>query len=454
MPRDSYPQWLKDHFAAVGMDEDCLTLNIWMPADRGDEPLPVMVYLHGGNMKFGSGSYPVYDGSILAGEGIVLVTINYRVGFLGRFAHPAMSRLQSGELQVNYGLMDQIAALQWVQKNIGAFGGDPGNVTIFGHSAGGVAVNILMVTPQSKGLFHKAIAQGSAISIDWQRHAFERGMPGPMAPSWEDVGQDFLEHFEIDGTDEEILAELRAFPIAPMLEYQNGLMIGFNPAVDGELIPDEVARLFEQGRQHDVPYIAGANSWEWNQIDNIPLIGKWFLATGFLEGLSDEDLNVFDDQWTRIGVSQRWFAEGLFLTSTRYLGKQHANVVSPAWLYHVTFVPENLQGEVPGAAHGVEVPFIFGHVRARPESHRPRVVPLTEEDLAWGDTVREYWISFAKTGNPNGGGRPEWPEYEPASDQILDLGTEIRFRQGMHKETLDFLEQRAMIRRANFEDSK
>jgi len=453
-PRDSYPQWLKDHFAAVGMNEDCLTLNIWAPADGGDEPLPVMFYIHGGNMKFGSGSYPVYDGSVLAREGIVLVTINYRVGFLGRFAHPAMTRSQSGELQVNYGLMDQVAALEWVQKNIAAFGGDPDNVTIFGHSAGGVSVNHLMVAPQSKGLCQKAIAQGSAISIDWQRHAFERGMPGPEAPSWEDVGQDFVEHFEIDGTDEEILAELRAFPIEPMLEYQKGLMIGFNPAVDGKLIPDEVVRLFEQGRQHDVPYIGGANSWEWNQIANIPLIGKWFIATGFLEGLTDEDLSVFDDQWTRIGVSQRWFAEGLFLTSTRYLGNKHSTVASPAWLYHVTFVPENLQGAVPGAAHGVEVPFIFGHVRARPEFHRPKVVPLTDEDLAWGDTVRGYWISFAKTGNPNGGGRPEWPEYQAESDLMLDLGNEITARPGMNKEILDFLEERAMIRRADFESSR
>jgi para-nitrobenzyl esterase len=453
-PRDSYPQWLKDHFAAVGMNEDCLTLNVWTPADRGNVALPVMFYIHGGNMKFGSGSYPLYDGSVLAREGIVLVTINYRVGFLGRFAHPAMTRMQSGELQVNYGLMDQIAALEWVQRNIGAFGGDPNNVTIFGHSAGGVSVNNLMVTPQSKGLFQKAIAQGSAISIDWQRHAFERGLPGPMAPSWEDVGLDFVGHFEIDGTDEEILTALRALPIEPMLVYQKGLMIGFNPAVDGKLIPDEVARLFEQGRQHDVPYIAGANSWEWNQIDNIPLIGKWFLATGFLEGLSTEDLSVFDDQWTRIGVSQRWFAEGLFLTSTRYLGKQMSTVASPAYLYHVTFVPENLQGEVPGAAHGVEVPFIFGHVRARPEYHRPEVVPLTDEDLAWGDTVRGYWISFAKTGNPNGGGRPEWLKYQSESDWMLDLGTEIVSRQGMNKETLDFLEERALSRRADFENSR
>jgi para-nitrobenzyl esterase len=455
MPRESYPQWLKDHFAAVGMAEDCLTLNIWTPVDRGEASLPVMFYIHGGNMKFGSGSYPVYDGSVLARQGIVLVTINYRVGFLGRFAHPAMTRLQAGELLVNYGLMDQVAALEWVQKNIAAFGGDPNNVTIFGHSAGGVSVNHLMVTPQSKGLFHKAIAQGSAISIDYQRHAFERGMKGPAEPSWEDVCEDLAAHFEITGaTDAAIVAALRALPTAPILEYQVRQMITFNPSVDGVLVPDEVARIFERGGQHDVPYIGGANSWEWNQIANIPLIGKWFLATGFLEGLTDADLEIFDDQWTRIGVSQRWFAEGLFLTSTRYLGKQHAHVKSPAWIYHVTFVPQGLQGEVPGAAHGVEVPHIFGHVRERSEFQRPKVVPLTEAELAWGDSVRGYWIDFAKTGNPNGAGRPEWPEYQPDTDVMLELGNEIKARSGIDKDKLDFLEARARIRREAFAASR
>ncbi len=453
-PRDSYPQWLKDHFAAVDMNEDCLTLNIFSPAEPGDKPLPVMFYIHGGNMKFGSGSYPLYDGSLLAAEGLVLVTINYRVGFLGRFAHPAMTRLQADELLVNYGLMDQIAALEWVQKNIAAFGGDADNVTIFGHSAGGVSVNHLMVTPQSKGLFHQAIAQGSAISIDYQRHAFERGMTGPAGPSWEDVGQDLLNEFEIGGSDEEIVAALRDLPTAPILTYQVKQQITFNPSVDGKLVPDEVARMFEQGLQHDVPYIAGANSWEWNQIANIPLIGKWFLATGFLEGLTDEDLSVFDDQWTRIGVSQRWFAEALFLTSTRYLVNQHATVTAPAWLYHVTFVPENLQGEVPGAGHGIEVPFIFADLGEHPEYHKPGGVELTKEDLAWGSTVRGYWINFAKTGNPNGAGQPEWPEYQAASDQTLELGNEIAARKGMNKDTLDFLEERAMVRRLEFESSK
>ena len=393
-----YPDWADAHLERVGRNEDCLNLNVWTPAER-DKPLPVMVYIHGGNMQFGSGSLPNHDGQYLARAGVVVVTINYRIGYLGRFAHPAMSRLQAGEPLANYGVFDQIAALQWVQRNIGAFGGDPGNVTIFGHSAGGVSVNVLMTTPQSEGLFHRAIAQGSGVLIDMNQHAFERGRPGPTAKSWEDIGVEFAEYFDVRGeTEEELVAALRALPWEPIVRFQKDRQIAFNPVVDGQVVADHVVRVFERGEQHDVPYIAGANSWEWNQIDDIPLIGKWFLGGALIEGLEDEDLAMFDDQWTRIGLSQRWFAEGLFLSSTRYIGKQMATVPSPAWLYHTTYVQENVRGEVPGTAHGVEVGFIFGVLRDHPEFQRPKQFadrPLTDEDHAWGDILQRYWLNFA-----------------------------------------------------------
>jgi len=450
-----YPAWVDRHLDEIGIDEDCLVLNVWAPVERGDGRLPVMFYMHGGNMQFGVGSMPMYDGGILAAEGVVVVVINYRIGYLGRFAHPAMTRLQAGEPLANYGVFDQIAALEWVQKNIASFGGDPDDVTIFGHSAGGVSVNALMTTPQSAGLFHKAIAQGSGILLDNTQHAFERGIPGPAGSSREDVGVDFVEHFQIEASsDEELLSALRALPWEPIVEYQQTKKIPFNPVVDGTVVADHVARVFERGEQHDVPYIGGANSWEWNQIDDIPLIGKWFLGGAMIEGLSDEDLAVFDDQWTRIGISQRWFAEGLFLTSTRYLGKQMANVSSPAFLYHITYVQTNLRGTIPGAVHGIELPFMFGTVREHPEFQRPKRTPpnvLTDEDLAWGDQLRAYWLNFARTGDPNGPGLPEWPEYEPDTDLTMVLGEITAPQQGLHRETLDYLEERALIRRREFE---
>ena len=454
-----YPPWVDAHLDEIGIDEDCLTLNVWTPAGRAGEALPVMFYIHGGNFQFGVASMPMYDGRILAAAGVVVVTINYRLGYLGRFAHPAMTRTQAGEPLVNYGMMDQIAALEWVQRNIAGFGGNPADVTIFGHSAGGVSVNFLMAAPRSAGLFHKAIAQGSGVLIDGTPSAYERGIPGAAAKSREDLGVEFAERFGIDpaSDDAQLVAALRELPWQPIVEDQKKNQRPFNPVIDGSIVTDHLAQVFERGEQHDVPYIGGANSWEWNQIDNIPLIGKWFLGGAMIDGMSDEDLAVFDDQWTRIGLSQRWFAEGLFLTSTRYLGKQMANVSSPAFLYHITWVQTNLRDELPGACHGIELPFMFGTVSEHPEYQRPKQWSdnvLTDEDLIWGDRFRAYWLNFAKTGNPNGPGLPEWPEYEPATDLTMVLSEVPGPQAGLYKETLDYLEERAMIRRREFESSK
>ncbi|MGI9329835.1 MAG: carboxylesterase/lipase family protein [Gammaproteobacteria bacterium] len=453
----SYPDWADAHFQQVGVDEDCLFLNIWTPVNR-DGPLPVMFYIHGGNMQYGSGSMPLYEGHLLAQQDVVLVTINYRLGYLGRFAHPAMTRAQGDEPLANYGVFDQIAALEWVQRNIAAFGGDPDRVTIAGHSAGGVSVNILMLTPQSEGLFHGAIAMGSGMLLDATQHAFEAGPPGPAGFSRENLGEDLVDYFKIDArTDAQLLSALRALPPEDLVAYAGKRQVPFNPVVDDMVVVDHVARVFERGEQHDVPYIGGANSWEWDQIDDIPLIGKWFLGGALIEGLSDEDLAVFDDQWTRIGLSQRWFSEGLFLTSTRYLAKQMANVDSPAWLYHTMYINEKLRGEIPGSVHGLEMPYVFGNVRKHPEFQRPRSAtqwPATEQDLAFGDTVQAYWVNFVKTGNPNGANVPPWPEYRPDTDLAQVFDVDFAPQAGLYKETLDYLEERAMIRRREFEEQQ
>ncbi len=450
--------WVNDAIAAAGIDEDCLNLNIWAPADRS-RPLPVMFYIHGGNMQYGANAMPLYNGTVLAREDVVVVFINYRLGYFGRFAHPALSRLQADEPLANYGLLDQIAALEWVHRNISSFGGDPNNVTIFGHSAGGVSVNYLMATPQSKGLFHKAIAQGSGVLIDRTMHYRKTAPSGATGKSSEQVGAELAEHFGINqGSDAEIVAALRALSWQDIIEYQNSGQIPFNPVVDGRVVTDDLAKVFERGEQHNVPYIGGANSWEWNQIANIPLIGKWFLGGAMIDGMSDADLAMFDDQWTRIGLSQRWFGEGLFWSSTRYLGKQMANVSSPAWIYRVDYQQTAVRGEFPGSVHGLEMPYVFGQIKEHPEYQRPpeaAAFPPSEEDLAWGDTVRGYWLNMAKHGNPNGNFKgktlPSWPEYRPESDLTLVMGTEFKPVAGLNKAVLDQLEYRAMERRKAYD---
>jgi para-nitrobenzyl esterase len=444
--------WVNDSLRAAGLDEDCLTLNIWAPAPApGGKPAPVMFYMHGGNMLAGANVMPLYDGTVLARDGVVLVVVNYRLGYLGRFAHPALSRLQADEPLANYGLFDQIAALEWVQRNIAAFGGDPGNVTIVGHSAGGVAVNFLMASPRTAGLFHRAIAMGSGVLIDRSMHYRESLPRGLTGMSSEATGSEFATHFGITGgTDEQVVAGLRQIPWSRIVAYQKEKQRPFNPVVDGKVVVDDLARVFERGDQHDVPYIGGANSWESNQIAGIPLIGQWFLAGALIDGLTDEDLAPFEDQWTRIGVSQRWFAEGLFLGPTRYLGKQMARVPSPAWLYRTDYQQTAVRGQFPGSVHGLEMPYVFGQVEAHPEYQRPAEAaqfPPSAEDLAWGNTVRAYWINMAKHGNPNGPGLPTWPEYRPDTDLTLVMGTEFRPVAGLDREVLDYLDRRALLRR-------
>ena len=454
--RDNKPQWNQDYFAEYGVSEDCLTLNIWLPeGTTPDAKLPVMVYIHGSGWKFVSSSWPVWTGEELAREGVIFVNFNYRLGLAGRFAHPALSRQQSDELLANYNIMDQIAVLEWVQDNIAAFGGNPDNVTLFGHSAGGSSTNFLMATPQSAGLFQRAIAMGSGVQIDRTRHLSETGIVGPAYTSLEALGEELAAEYDISGTDKEIVAGLRALTPAQLNDFL-APDIQLNPVVDGKLLPDDLAVLFETGQQHNVPYITGVSDWEWNQIDNIPLIAKWFIAGSILDGLTNEDKSIFDDQWTRIGVSQQWFNNGIFFGPTRYLAKQMKNVPAPAWHYHVTYQQTNLQGQFPGAPHGLVIPFLFGHLEKHPEYNRPVPTELTEADFLFGDTARAYWINYAKTGDPNGPGLPEWPQFNPdaGQDWTLELGNEIGAREFYKKDIADHVEASALQRRAKFNQAR
>jgi para-nitrobenzyl esterase len=262
-PQALRPGYSLEALRDLPMREDCLHLNVWTPDTAPAQPLPVMVWILPGSFMMGDGSMPRYESSALARQGVVAVTFNYRLGMLGQFAHPALRRAQAEEPLGNYHLMDQVAALQWVQDNIAAFGGDPGNVTIFGMSAGGVSVNYHLASPVSAGLFHKAISQSSGIRVGRDRHISE---DQPGLPSLETEGLAIAGKLGVDGSDTEVLEALRSLTMEQLLEFQRNNTLGIggslNPVIDGRLVTASVGEVFRQGRQAPVPYLTGATSWE------------------------------------------------------------------------------------------------------------------------------------------------------------------------------------------------
>jgi para-nitrobenzyl esterase len=260
-PQNLKPGYSLEALAGHRMSEDCLNLNVWTPADNATEKRPVMVWILPGSFRRGATALPRYDGSALAKQGAVVVTFEYRMGLLGQFAHPALAAEQPGAPLGNYYLMDQLAALRWVQRNIGVFGGDPGNVTIFGMSAGGVSVNYLMAMQAAAGLFHRAISQSSGIRVSAPRRLAEtvNGVAGLEAD-----GLKLAAHSGIEGEGPEAAAALRALPLEQLLEYQANPRLfspgSLNPVLDGVLVVESVGEAFRRGRQHAVPYMAGATS--------------------------------------------------------------------------------------------------------------------------------------------------------------------------------------------------
>lgn len=407
------PQRAESPLAAMPQSEDCLNLNVWVPSGHHAKSLPVMFWIHGGSFRVGSGSSPLYDGQALVSRNVILVSINYRLGVLGRFALPELSKEQAGQPRADYGLMDQIAALKWVKRNIGAFGGDPANVTIFGYSAGGVSVNYLMTAPGARGLFAKAIAESGGIQIDTTQHISER-RPGPLGASLEEQGEALAKNFGADGAPAS-LARLRTVPAADLIAYQEKHAMGsLNPVVDGILIPDDIGRAFSEGKQARVPYMAGSTSWEASLIHYVP---RPLPPRMVLSGIADVEaaraaFGGLDDA----ALANAWFADSVFLGTAHYLTRASARIGEPSYLYYFDYVPTALRGTVPGAAHGDEVPFIFGTLPAKVRNLSE--AQITPEDRKVSALMTAYWTNFAKSGNPNGAGLPQLIARDPASYAI------------------------------------
>lgn len=408
--------------AAPAPSEDCLYLNVWRPADPAAKKLPVMVWIYGGGFTGGSGSSPGTSGAPFAKQGVVLVAMNYRLGRFGFFAHPALSSERPNENKGNYAYMDQIAALQWVKRNIAAFGGDPDNVTIFGFSAGGVSVHSLLASPQARGLFHKAIAHsgGSRDSILTARPMRADGVDPNYPVSAETIGTNFAKSFGIEGTDQASLDKLRKLSSDEVLRGaapQPGVTVPSyetTPILDGKLITETAETAYKAGRQPRLPLMLGSNSADTagNRIRSrtkeefFARYGKW---SADAKAAYDPDGTA--DLATMVARANDDFGQA---EPARFAANAFAAKGSPVHLFMFAYVPAALRERMrAGSPHGGDLPFVFGTLSAG------RGASPTPEDLAVSRIAQSYWVNFAKTGDPNGPGLPAWPRHATGKDQIF-----------------------------------
>ncbi|HVO96605.1 MAG TPA: carboxylesterase/lipase family protein [Bryobacteraceae bacterium] len=408
-----YPEGSLYRGAPQPISEDCLYLNIWTAAKSPSDKRPVMVWIHGGAFTRGSGSTPTYDGEHFAEKGVVLVTINYRLGIFGFLAHPELTAESEHHSSGNYALLDQIAALQWVRKNIAAFGGDPNRVTIFGESAGSWAVNALVASPLAKGLFHRAIGESG-------------GNFGNIAK---------LADLEKAGSNlDKSIASLRAKSAEDILK----ITTPFSLNVDGWFLPTNPRAIFEEGRQNDVPILIGSNADEGTAFMPPKTTVAAFEANAKQRfgANADKALEIYratndEEAWSASAHLMRDQTFGLQMRMWARL--QSAKGKSPAYLYYFSRVPSG--GDLApryGAFHASEISYVFG---TGDLGRRP----WNQDDRKLSDIMSSYWVNFATTGDPNGPGLPKWPQYTEKKDLAMSFGDTVEPIPVPNKEALDFL---------------
>ena len=392
------------------VSEDCLYLNVWTPAKSAADRLPVLVWIYGGGFSFGSTSTPVHNGEHLARKGVVLVSINYRVGTFGFLAHPELTAESPHHASGNYGLQDQIAGLQWVKKNIAAFGGDPDRVTIFGESAGGISVSMLCASPEARGLFRGAISQSGG-SFGPSRPTTYPGENMRLLADAEQSGVAFAKKAGASS-----IAELRK--VAP-----DKLPAGWGsgaawPIVDGWVIPDDQSKLYAAGKYNDVAILVGYNSDEGLSFARETTPAEYIAGVQKRYGpFADKLIAAYPAGTNNVPKTARdLMRDAAFGWQTWIWARlQSRTGKSKVFLYHFDQHPEHAAGSLEadhGTPHGVDVPYVFQTL----DRKDPK---LTAGDFAISETLSTYWTNFAKRGDPNGPGVPVWPVFTEANRQVM-----------------------------------
>lgn len=394
--------------SAQPVSEDCLYLNVWVPAPlKPAAGLPVLVWVYGGAYASGSGTSPMTAGDRLAARGAIVVSFNYRLGRFGFFAHPALTAENPAGLLGNYGFMDQVAALQWVHRNIAAFGGDPANVTIVGESAGGDSVLRLMLNPFARGLFAKAICESAGGNMLLPRLKGDL----PDLPSAEARGETFAA--ELDTPNASVQA-LRALPAKKVLggisliEWEKKTWSGV--MIDGRIVTGSVADGFAAARQARVPLIIGTNS---NELGAIPWIFRGPMTKALYPRLGGAFDQVAAAYGSQDALEDGFLNDFAFVEPARYVAST-ASTDQPVYLYRFAYVAESRRKALKGAPHASETAYVFDHL----ETTGDKISPADEQ---MARRLGDYWLAFARGGVPTIGGAAQWPRYAPRSDQLLEL---------------------------------
>ncbi|MGZ5253088.1 MAG: carboxylesterase/lipase family protein, partial [Flavitalea sp.] len=404
------------------ISEDCLYLNVWTSSKNQTKKKPVLVWIYGGGFGSGGTNVPIYDGEAMAKKDIVFVSINYRVGLFGFFAHPELTKESGRNASGNYGLMDQVAALKWVKENIAAFGGDPGNVTIAGQSAGSMSVNSLVASPLAKGLFKKAIAQSGANLTRSQ----------PMLADAEKEGLNVMQKLGVTNLD-----ELRKLDEYKLMKVGSSIR---GPIIDGYVLPQQIADIIISKKQNKITLLTGWNEDEGFMMGGVKKADAY--KKDFVARYGEDLLKYYpgsnDDE---AAGSQKNLSRDLTFGMQNYAwamleSKQGRNV----YVYRFTRkVPGYGEYADFGAFHTGEVPYAYGNLDFVNR-------PWEAVDKQLEKTMLQYWVNFIKTGNPNGSGLPEWPTFKSGDQMIMDLGTDPSKKKLPDGEALEMLHKKVLAK--------